>query len=83
LQQYLVAFDRRRRARVVVCTALGTCSPSFAPAALAQDNQRLTTSSVQVENGNFQERGIDEDVPKNDFTFENTSAGRWWSAICS
>ena len=67
-------------ARVVVCTALGMFSPSFASSALAQDNQRFTTSNLQVKYGNFQEPGIDEDVPKNDFTFENTSAGRGWSS---
>jgi len=67
-------------ARVVVCTALGMFSLSFASPALAQDNQRFTTSNLQVKYGNFQEPGIDEDVPKNDFTFENTSAGRGWSS---
>jgi len=67
-------------ARVVVCTVLAAFSPSFAPAALAQDNQRFTTSNLQVKYGDFQEPGIDEDVPKNDFTFENTSAADWWSS---
>ena len=55
-------------------------SPRFASLAFAQDSQRFTTSNLQVKYGNFQEPGIDEDVPKNDFTFENTSAGRRWSS---
>lgn len=62
-----------------VCAILLALSPGFAAAALAQD-QGFTTSNLQAKYGQFTEPGIDEDVPKNDFTFENTSAGRWWSS---
>lgn len=54
-------------------------APQFAPVAAAQD-AGFTTSNFQVKYGTFQEPGIEEDVPKNDFTFENASAGRWWSS---
>jgi nucleoside-specific outer membrane channel protein Tsx len=54
-------------------------SLGFAPAALAQDN--FSSSNVTARYGwNFHEPGIPEDVPKNIFTFENTSAGRSWSS---
>ena len=63
-----------------MCTAIGVCFPRFAPTALAQDAKGFTTSNLQVKYGKFQEPGIAEEVPKNDFTFENTSAERWWSS---
>ena len=52
-----------------------------AEAVAAQDNQGFSTSKLTVRYGpNFTEPGIDEDVPKNIFTFENAAAGRWWSS---
>jgi len=51
-----------------------------AQVALAQGSENFSTSDLQVKYGHFQEPGISEDVPKNDFTFENIAAGRWWSS---
>lgn len=66
--------------RVIVCTILVAFLPRFAPTAFAQDDQGFRSSNLQVKFGNFKEPGIAEDVRKNVFTFENTSAGRWWSS---
>jgi nucleoside-specific outer membrane channel protein Tsx len=55
--------------------------PQIAPAAHAQSDAGFSVSNVQALYGwNFSEPGIDEDVPKNTFTFENSAAGRWWSS---
>ena len=67
--------------RVIVSAFLAILWPQFAPTAFAQDNQGFSSWNVQILYGwTFQEPGIAEDVPKNVFTFENTSAGRWWSS---
>jgi len=43
--------------------------------------QGFSSSDVQAKYGwSYRQPGIAEDVPKNIFTFENTSAGRWWSS---
>jgi nucleoside-specific outer membrane channel protein Tsx len=67
--------------RVIVSTILAALSPWFAATALAQDDKGFSSSNLQVLYGwNFRQPDIVEDVPKNVFTFENTSAGRWWSS---
>jgi hypothetical protein len=67
--------------RVVGCAILVALPLWFAPTTLAQDSQGFSSSNLQAPYGwNFQEPGIAEDVPKNLFTFENTSAGRRWSS---
>jgi nucleoside-specific outer membrane channel protein Tsx len=68
----------RTIAKYVLLVLLG---PLTVPAAFAQGGSGFSVSNVQALYGwNFSEPGIDEDVPKNTFTFENTAAGRWWSS---
>ena len=63
-----------RHTALAVAIALG-----FAPLALAQNSFR--SSNVTARYGwTFQEPGVAEDVPKNILTFENSSAGGWWSS---
>ena len=65
----------------ISCTAvvaLLTLAPS---AAFAQDDGGFSASNVQAVYGwSFQEPGIAEDVQKNVFTFENTTAWSWGSS---
>lgn len=66
--------------RVVVCTIV-VCAFGPAATANAQDKGGFSSSNIQILYGaNHQEPGIQEDVPKNTFTFENSAAGRWWSS---
>jgi len=52
-----------------------------ATTALAQDHAGFSSSDLQAKYGwNYQQPGIPQYVPKSTFTFENTSAGRWWSS---
>ena len=65
----------------VVCAALAALFPTITPIAYAQDHSGgFSSSSVKVNYGSYHEPGISEDVPKNDFGFDNTAAGRWWSS---
>lgn len=67
--------------RIFFLAGLIVCWPSLGPAALAQESQGFSTSSLSIAYGwKFQEPEIPEAVPKNDFTFENAAAGRWWSS---
>lgn len=67
--------------RLIVCTVLLTSVLLFPQIVLAQGDQGFSTSRVAVRYGwNFTEPGIDTDVPKNIFTFDNSAAGRWWSS---
>jgi hypothetical protein len=64
-----------------IVTAMLACAPIEAPA-LAQEAQGFSTSNVQIGYGStYNEPGIATHVPKTDFTFENTAAGRWWSSF--
>jgi nucleoside-specific outer membrane channel protein Tsx len=67
--------------RLIVCSVCLVLAPVFAPAALAQDPQGFSTARIAARFGaNFTEPGIDEDVPKNIFTFDHSAGGRWWSS---
>jgi len=51
------------------------------PAPPTQDTQGFSFSNLQIAYGwNFREPGISEDVPKIDFTFENTAGWSWGSS---
>ena len=68
-------------ARVIGSTLVCALALLFAPPTLAQDVQGFQSSNLQAKYGwTFQEPGIAEDVPKLNFTFENTAVGRWWSS---
>jgi hypothetical protein len=70
----------RAHAFRILIALLAGC-PLLAAPARAQDAQPFSTSNLQLAYGwTFNEPGIAEDVPKSDFTFENTSAGTWWSS---
>lgn len=63
---------------LLVCAA--ACVLFAAPVS-AQESEGFNTSRLTARYGaTFAEPGIDEDVPKNIFTFENIAAGRWWSS---
>jgi nucleoside-specific outer membrane channel protein Tsx len=67
--------------RLIVGTVFLVSAVLLAPAALAQNDQGFSTSRLTVRYGsNFTEPGIEENVPKNIFTFDNAAAGRWWSS---
>jgi hypothetical protein len=67
--------------RTLFLAGLMVLAPLAGGTARAQDSQGFSTSSLSIAYGwTFQEPDIPEDVPKNDFTFENAAAGRWWSS---
>jgi hypothetical protein len=71
------SFDARLRRLLAVLIGM----VAFATPAPAQDATGFSTSNLHIAYGwSFREPGIAEDVPKNDFTFENIAAGRWWSS---
>ena len=67
--------------RRLLCSILLALSPTLAPIAFAQDGKVYTVSSLGARySSRFQEPDIAERVPKNIFTFDNTSSGDWWSS---
>src|SRR5688572_18546873 len=66
--------------RVIVGACVSILWLQFALVASAQDGG-FSSSNVPIMYGwTAREPGISEDVPKNIFTFENSSAGGWWSS---
>lgn len=62
-------------------SAIVVASSLSASTAHAQEAQGFSSSRFTARYGaTFTEPAIDENVPKNIFTFENTAAGRWWSS---
>ena len=67
--------------RWTVCALLLISGVLVPLAAHAQDDKTFSISRITVRYGsNFTEPDIDENVPKNIFTFDNTAGGRWWSS---
>lgn len=70
----------RLNAKHILTVTVIAGAPLAAPA-LAQDAHGFATSNIQAGYGwTYREPGIVADVPKTDFTFENTAAKRWWSS---
>lgn len=67
--------------RRLLCSILVVLSPALAAPTSAQDGRVVTVSSLNARySGRFLEPDITERVPKNIFTFDNTTSGDWWSS---